>query len=181
MVEEARFENLPQGKRPQGDGWFIVNARETAWFRNEKFGAFCAFEGDMRFRDFGINLHVLQPGKPACHYHSESEQEGFLVLAGECLVVIEGQERKLRAWDYVHCPKDTRHVFVGAGDGPCMVLMVGSRDPETKLHYPVDELAQKHDASSPVDTQNPAESYAGQPRSQPMARPADGLDALFDR
>jgi uncharacterized cupin superfamily protein len=106
------------GLEPAGDGWFVVNASETCWWKSDAFGASCPFESDEhRFHQLGINLHVLEPGKPNCMYHGEDAQENFLVLHGECLLLIDGQERPLRTWDFVHCPPWVDHVFVGAGDG----------------------------------------------------------------
>ena len=109
--------------------------------------------------DTGVNIQVMQPGRPNCKYHSEPVQEDFLVLHGECLVIIDGEERPLRQWDFVHCPAGTDHVFVGAGDGPCTVLMIGSRR-ENAAHYPVNEVAAKYDASAAAETDEPAEAYA---------------------
>jgi uncharacterized cupin superfamily protein len=105
-------------------------------------------------------VRVLQPGQPNCLYHSESLQEDFLVLAGECVLLVDGEERPLRAWDFVHCPAGTEHVFVGAGDGPSVILMAGARDPEEKLLYPASELAKRYGASAETETASPEEAYA---------------------
>jgi uncharacterized cupin superfamily protein len=113
-----------------------------------------------RFAELGINLRVLEPGQPASVYHVESVQEDFLVISGECLAIIEGEERTLRAWDFVHCPADTAHVFVGAGDGPCAILMIGARSPDQKLRFPANEVAARHGASVAQDTDSAAEAYA---------------------
>ena len=40
------------------------------------------------------------------------------------------------------------HALIGAGDGPCAILMVGARKPEATIHYPVSEAAA---APRPVD------------------------------
>jgi mannose-6-phosphate isomerase-like protein (cupin superfamily) len=107
--------------------WFVLNVADAPALGNEVCGAWAAFEDpEAPFPDFGINVHVLQPGQPNAKYHSESVQEDFLVLSGECVAIIEGEERPLRAWDLVHCPAGTEHVFVGAGDRPCAILMVGA-------------------------------------------------------
>lgn len=106
-----------------------------------------------------MNVQVLEPGQPNCRYHSEAVQEDFLVLHGECIVILNGEERRLRQWDFVHCPAGAEHVFVGAGTGPCAVLMVGSRR-EDAVRYPVNEVAAKYDASVAVETDKPAEAYA---------------------
>jgi len=139
----------------------VLNAREATWM-NGHFGVYTRFEGDARFPSFGINIGVLAPGQPACWYHGEDEQEDFLVLSGECLLLIDGDERRLRAWDFVHCPAWTEHVFVGAGDGPCAVLAVGTRLKDDVV-YPATELAQRHDAAAPLTTRSPEEAYAGLP------------------
>lgn len=139
----------------------MLNAREATWM-NGHFGVYTRFEGDARFPSFGINIGVLAPGQPACWYHGEDEQEDFLVLSGECLLLIDGDERRLRAWDFVHCPAWTEHVFVGAGDGPCAVLAVGTRLKDDVV-YPATELAQRHDAAAPLTTRSPEEAYAGLP------------------
>ena len=160
MVEEARLEQTEHGVVPQGEGWYVVNARESRWWHHDTFGSAVTFEGDVRFGDFGINIQVLQPGEPNCLYHGENAQEDFLVLSGECLLLVEGEERPLKQWDFVHCPPWTEHVFVGAGDGTCVILMVGARpDPEALL-YPVYEVAQRHNASAEKETPSAEEAYA---------------------
>jgi uncharacterized cupin superfamily protein len=138
--------------------WFVVNARDARWRANE-LGAFCTFEENGLFPDLGINLELLEPGQPNGMYHREGSQEDFLVLAGECLLLIEGEERRLRQWDFVHCPPETDHIFVGAGSGPCLLLATGKR-PSGGVVYPVSELAQKHGAGVERETTSPAEAYA---------------------
>jgi uncharacterized cupin superfamily protein len=141
--------------------WFIVNVADAPAMKNENGGTFVRFEDPHdRFTQFGINIHVLEPGQPNGKYHSENLQEDFLVLAGECKVIIEGEERSLRAWDFVHCPPGATHIFVGAGDGPCAILMVGARSSDEEIHYPVNELAARYGASVSKATDVPAEAYA---------------------
>jgi quercetin dioxygenase-like cupin family protein len=151
MVPEARLEQLDAGLTPVTDGWFVVNVRDGAWVTNDALGAAFIVEGDdAPFPDVGFTLLVLQPGQPSM-YHREANQEDFLVLAGECLLLIEGEERSLRAWDFVHCPPDTEHAFVGAGDdGLCVIFMTGARKgwPEKGIVYPRSELALRHGAAS---------------------------------
>jgi uncharacterized cupin superfamily protein len=162
MVEEARLGTLEGGLYPETPGWFVVNAREALWWRSEEAGRYVRFEGKaVRFPEYGINIHVLRPGEPNCMYHGEDAQEDFLVLSGECLLLVEGQERRLGAWDFVHCPAWTEHVFVGAGDGPCAILMVGTRKPGDAVRYPVSELALRHGAGVEKETADPREAYAG--------------------
>lgn len=175
MAREARLEPVATGLAPVEDGWFTVNVRDAAWLANDAFGARCVFEGDVpvlrsrpelgvhRFEQLGLTLAVLRPGRPSGLYHAESAQEDFLVLAGECLLVVEGEERRLRAWDFVHCPPGTAHVFVGAGEGPCVLLMAGARIPGRELRYPVDPAAAAHDATAREETTSPREAYADRP------------------
>jgi uncharacterized cupin superfamily protein len=115
---------------------------------------------DFFFPQFGINVSVLEPVNPNCLYHSESQQEAFLVLSGECRLLVEGAKRILRPWDFVHCPAGTEHVFVGAGDGPSVVLMVGARSKDEQLLYPVSELAARYNASAEEETPDPKQAYA---------------------
>ena len=164
------------GLEPEGPGWFVVGVRDTCWWAHDVFGATCPFEGNDeerrrksnesrgRFEELGIDLHVLEPGRPNCMYHGESTQEDFLVLHGECLLLVEGQERRLRAWDFVHCPAGTEHVFVGAGSGPCTLLMAGARTPGSDVRYPVSEVALAHGAGVERETTEPREAYARFPR-----------------
>ena len=161
MIPEALLQPAAEGLAPQGEGWFVLNARDARWFEGH-FGAFTRFEGDARFPKLGVNIGVLAPGQPACMYHGEDEQEDFLVLAGECLLLIEGQERRLRAWDFVHCPAWTEHVFVGAGEGPCAILAVGTRLTGDVV-YPESELAQRNGAGVDRETRDPTQAYAQVP------------------
>src|ERR671935_1730146 len=128
--------------------WFVVNVRDARWRRHEAFGASCRFEmPETPFEQLGINIRVLQPGQPNCLYHSESLQEDFLVLAGQCLLLVDGEERPLQAWDFVHCPPGTEHVFVGAGDGPSAIFMTGRPAADRHIVYPDSEPAPRHGAS----------------------------------
>ena len=141
--------------------WFIVNVADAPAQRHAVAGSYVPFEADDdRFEDYGINIHVLQPGQPNAKYHSESAQEDFLVLFGECVAIIEDEEHRLRAWDFVHCPAGTNHVFIGGGDGPCAILMVGSRRPGRTVHYPVSGLAARYGASAAQPTSEGREAYA---------------------
>jgi uncharacterized cupin superfamily protein len=167
VVPEASYERTDEGVVPKGDGWFVVNAREASWFEGD-FGACVRFEDPAsRFAALGINIGVLEPGQPSCMYHGEDEQEDFLVLAGECLLLVEGEERRLGPWDFVHCPPWTEHVFVGAGDGPCTILGVGTRR-SGGLIYPESELARRHGAGVAKETSEPAEAYAAFARDRPV-------------
>jgi uncharacterized cupin superfamily protein len=188
MPAEARLEALDSGLAPVTEGWFVVNVRDTAWLANDAFGARCIFESDprivrghpdlepQRFADVGIGLAVVEPGQPSTLYHAESNQEDFLVLLGECVLLVEGEERHLRAWDFVHCPAGTEHSFVGAGDGPCVVVMVGARGGEKRIVYPNSDVARRHGAAVETETSSPAEAYASFPHWQ-RGRPP-GWDVL---
>lgn len=172
VAPEARIVRTDAGLVPKGEGWFVLNAREARWIHTDAFGSACTFEGDVRFPELGINVGVLMPGQPACMYHGESAQEDFLVLSGECVLLVEGEERPLRAWDFVHCPPWTEHVIVGAGEGPCVVLAVGARLDDA-VRYPVSELAQRHGAGVERETTAPGEAYARFPQAEhgPSALP----------
>jgi uncharacterized cupin superfamily protein len=168
VIPEAPLASDDGGLVPRGEGWFVVNAREAKWLEGPRFGAYTRFEGDARFTKLGVNIGVLEPGQPACMYHREDEQEDFLVLSGECLLLVEGQERRLRAWDFVHCPPWTEHVFVGAGDGPCAILAIGTRSAGDVV-YPESELAKRHGAGVEHETTEPSEAYAGTPDDTPVS------------
>ncbi len=155
------MEETPNGRRAAGEGWFVVNAREAVWRVKPGWARSVNFEPEEpRFPEFGINVRVLEPGEPNCRYHAEDQQEDFLVISGECLLIVEGEERRLRAWDFVHCPAWTRHVFVGAGDGPCVIVMAGARNPDEHLEYPVDDVALRHRAGVERATSSAEEAYA---------------------
>ncbi|HET7856779.1 MAG TPA: cupin domain-containing protein [Gaiellaceae bacterium] len=164
-VPEIPLRETKYGLVADGDGWFVINARESRWRDTGPLGLFCDFEGKRRFRQLGINLNVLQPGQPMGRYHRENAQEGFLVLAGSCLLIVEGQERELKTWDFFHSPPGTEHIIVGAGDRPAVVLAVGARGRGRKgLVYTVSEVARKHGAGVEQETTKPQDAYADLPR-----------------
>jgi quercetin dioxygenase-like cupin family protein len=163
MIPEARLEQTEIGVVPKTDGWFVLNARDARWRPGEGRGAYCIFEGDPEFSQYAMHLVTLAPGEPMAMYHWEADQEDFLVLAGEALLIVEGQERPLRRWDLVHCPPGTKHVILGAGDGPCLVLAAGARDLSTGPEwggYTVDDTALRHGAGVEQETTDPNEAYA---------------------
>jgi uncharacterized cupin superfamily protein len=185
-MSEASLAEAASGLVPAGEGWFVVNAADAAWVTNDAFGARCPFEAngpalrenpelaERVFAQLGIKLHVLEPGKPSGLYHAESQQEDFLVLSGECLVLVEGEERRLRPWDFVHCPPGTEHVFVGT-EAPCVLLMAGARSEDGTIVYPVTDLAREHGASAAAETDSPHEAYAPYGHWQPGSPAADSL------
>jgi len=172
MVPEAPLEDTETGRVATGDGWFVLNARDARWRPGEGRGAYCIFEGETDFPQLGVHLVSLAPGDRMSMYHWEADQEDFLVLAGDALLIIEGEERPLAQWDFVHCPAGTKHTIVGAGDAACLVLAVGGRDRSTEEDwggYSADEAALRHDASVLQDTADPAEAYARFPARTPAA------------
>ena len=173
-VNEATAEETPYGRYITSEGWFVHNLGGALAVRNEeKGGATYPLEPrEAPFSDLGVNVRVLWPGDANGLYHSEDVQEGFLVLSGECTLIVEEEERPLRQWDYFHCPANTRHIFVGAGNQPCVILMAGARREVEKLHYPVSEVAAKYGASAAVETSDPDEAYAEWPGEyQPVRLP----------
>jgi uncharacterized cupin superfamily protein len=166
-VVEARLEDFGSGLTPVTDGWFVVNVRDAEWWTSARRGARCPFECEyppadtppLEFAQFGINVTVLEPGQTGL-YHAESGQEAFLVLSGEATLLVEGEERLLRPWDFFHAPPWTEHIVVGAGDGPCVILMAGARPEDPGVHYPVSKLAGRHGASVSAETSDWREAYA---------------------
>jgi uncharacterized cupin superfamily protein len=183
MVPEARMKDTGAGLFPASPGWFVLNARDARWSDRPGRGVNLPltgsdeFEAETYFPMLGMSIAVLAPGEPNATYHWETEQEDFLVLAGEALLVVEGQERRLGQWDFVHCPPETRHAFVGAGDGPCVILAASSRQFQKDGpwgFYCADDVAGRHNAASPEDTQDSDVAYARFAPSQPT-RYRDGL------
>jgi uncharacterized cupin superfamily protein len=173
VVPEASYERVENGVRAAGEGWFVVNARDVPWFDSD-LDVYAVLEpDDPRFDQLGIGLGILRPGRPSGMYHGEDAQEDFLVLSGECLLLIEGEERRLREWDFVHCPPGTEHIFVGAGQGPCVVLGVGARRQGRGIRYPVNELALKYGAGVEKETTEPREAYAGFAEDRPIPCPPE--------
>lgn len=164
-MKEASSEQTPYGRYITSDGWFVLNLDEALAVRNaEKGGATYPLESqNAPFDEIGVHVRVLEPGDPNGLYHSESAQEGFLVLSGACTLLVEEEERTLRQWDYFHCPAGVSHILVGAGDAPCAILMLGARPDPEQLHYPVSELAAKYGASVAAATSDPDEAYADWP------------------
>jgi len=147
----------------KSDGWFVLNARDAQWRAAPGRGAYGIFEGEVDFAQIGIHLVALGPGESMAMYHWEADQEDFLVLSGEALLIVEGEERPLRQWDFVHCPPETRHTILGAGSGPALVLAVGAREHQDSPGwggYTVDEVALRHGAGVEQETNDPAEAYA---------------------
>jgi uncharacterized cupin superfamily protein len=167
---QAPLEQTEHGLVCKGPGWFVVNAREVRWRESPGMGHGTNFGGDTLFDQLGIGIAVLGPGEPMSMYHWESDQEDFLVLAGAGTLVIEGEERPLRQWDFVHGPPGTAHVIVG---GPITVLGVGARERHTMIdehgarvgrpgesEYVADPVAATHGAAPDATTESSEEAYA---------------------
>ena len=173
-MREAEMERTPAGLRPRGEGWFVVNVAHSYGLHDPGAGTFARFENREAapFADFGINVHHLPPGEPSTLYHCEPVQEAFLVLDGEVLAIVEGEERRLRRWDFLHCPAGVAHAFVGAGERGGVLLAVGSRRLDM-ARYPRDEVAARHGASAVESTDDGGEAYArrGLGRRADRARP----------
>jgi uncharacterized cupin superfamily protein len=170
MPDEAQLEPTETGSIPQSDGWFVLNARDARWRTAEGRGAYSNFEGDLEFSQLGVHLVTLAPGEAMAMYHWEADQEDFLVLAGEALLIVEGEERPLRQWDFVHCPPWTKHTIVGAGGLQALLLAVGARDLSTGPDwggYTVDDTASRHNAGVDEETTKPKEAYARVPQREP--------------
>jgi uncharacterized cupin superfamily protein len=170
VVPEAPLEQTPHGLVPKGEGWFVLNAREAQWLERPRRGMRCKFEGEPAFEQLGVSLFVLEPGEPIGMYHWEADQEDFLVLDGEALLIVEGQERPVRRWDFVHCPPDAEHMIVAAGERPCVLLAVGAREHAAGGDwggYRVDETARRHGVSVERETSDVREAYAPFPEPRP--------------
>jgi mannose-6-phosphate isomerase-like protein (cupin superfamily) len=163
-MDEAEIETTPEGKVPADGGWFVLNLGEMAWETFPPYGAALAFEP-------GIHVHVLQPGECNGYYHAEDAQEGFLVLSGECVAVIENEERRLRQWDYFRSPPGTEHITIGAGKEPCAILMFGAPDPSRRVSWIANEIAAKYGASVERTTSDGTEVYGDVPASERVRAP----------
>jgi uncharacterized cupin superfamily protein len=173
-VDEARIEVTEQGPLPAGDGWFVLNLGEMPWETVPGFGVWRDFNWDQKPGEpnIGVHIHVLQPGENFGYYHAEAAQEGFIVLSGECLAIVEGKEQRMRQWDYLHSPPGTAHVLVGGGDRPCALVMFGSPDPRRKVEWIADETAAKHGASVKRTTGRDTDAYGDLPAPVPTPPPA---------
>lgn len=160
MSPEAQFEDTPIGRVPAGDGWFVLNADDAPWLHTDEFGRATNFEGQAaRFAAFGFNLRVLKPGQGTAMYHAEDDQEGALVVEGEAVLLVEGLERPLRRWDYVHLPPGTPHTIVATGAARCVLVMAGAR-PVRNLRFPADPAAQARGVGVAEATADPGAAYA---------------------
>jgi uncharacterized cupin superfamily protein len=171
-MHEAKIEDTDVGRVPVDDGWYILNLAEIRWTSVPGGGTWCGFGSPNVASDrIGIGVHILLPGEAPGFYHEESELEGFLVLSGECIAIVEGEERRMGPWDYLHSPAGTRHITVGAGDGPCAILMYGTRSPDTKIVYRVEPAAARYGHSVDTETSDPDEAYKDRPPFERVRSP----------
>jgi uncharacterized cupin superfamily protein len=173
-MRDAAVRDTDTGQVVEGEGWFVLNLAEASWeHRAPDFGARCRFEArDAPFPHFGVGVHMLMPGESNALYHAESTQEGFLVLDGECIAIVEGREQHMRQWDYLHCPPGIGHVLVGAGEGACAVLMIGAPRSTSlsAIHYPVNAVAARHGASVTTTTDSSKQAYTERPATSTRMR-----------
>jgi uncharacterized cupin superfamily protein len=183
MVPEAPLEQTDAGLVPAGHGWFVVNARDARWISREGRGmnvpltGWREHEAETYFPQLGVAIVVIEPGEPIGMYHWEADQEDFLILDGEALLIVEGEERPLGRWDFVHCPPRTEHMIVGAGEGGCTVLAMGARQHQAGEGwgaYTVNEAALRHGVGVEEETNDPAVAYARFAKSE-AAPYRDGL------
>ena len=170
VIPEAPLESTDTGIVQAGPGWFVVSARDARWRYAEGRGAVCPFGDEAEFPQVGVNLYVLAKGEAMGMYHWEADQEDFLVLSGEGLLLVEGQERPLQSWDLVHCPPQTKHIILGAGDDPCVVLAIGAREHQAGADwggYPVEEIATRHSVGVAEETTDAGKAYAGLAHRRP--------------
>ena len=165
---------------PATAGWFVVNARDARWTHNDmrtvcKFGG----EGPAHFDDLGIGLYWIEAGHPMTLYHHEAGQEDFLVLRGECVLIIDGEERPLHAWDFIHCPPQTARTIIATGAEPALIVAVGARRERGSARYPVEPATIRYGAGVPDAQTSARDHYAtfGTPRPGPapaLPDPASG-------
>lgn len=171
-MRKAELTRTDEGLVPADEGWYIANLADVRWATAEGGGIWCTFDPpDTRSPVLGIGVHILRPGESPGYYHAESNQEDFLVLAGECIAIVEGEEHRLGPWDVLHCPPGTAHITVGAGDGPCAILMAGTRSADATISYLVDAAAARHGASVEKASDSPREVYADRPPIVPARSP----------
>ena len=174
-MNEAELRETETGLVPEGKGWFVLNLRDASWTTQKGGGTWVDFGAKDVRQQIGVGVHVLMPREAPGRYHAESDQEGFLVLSGECVLIVEGEERRLKQWDYFHCPPGTAHITVGASEEPCALFMLGARTPGKLIEYTPDPLATKYGAAVKERVASPRDAYADQDRTRtPVKAPWPG-------
>jgi len=149
----------------KSDDWGVVNARDAQWVAGDKTGVYCGFEdeaNDDLFPQIGVNIRILEPGQAIGMYHYESGQEDFLVLDGEGIAIVDGEERPLRKWDLLHCEPGVAHMIKATGDAPLLLVCAGARtgEPHNGTMYVANDVARKHGVSVEEDTPDSRAVYA---------------------
>jgi uncharacterized cupin superfamily protein len=151
------------------EAWYVRSVRDSNWWDRGPRGFGAKLVEDQGAK-VGVNLFVLSPGQPMSMYHWEADQEGFLVLSGEAVLIVEDEELTLRRWDYFHCPPGVPHTIVGAGDGSSTIFALGARidsGNEDGGAFPYSEVAMKHNASAEQETNDTQVAYARFPERKP--------------
>jgi uncharacterized cupin superfamily protein len=170
-MKEAELRETETGLVPEGEGWFVLNLRDASWLTMKGGGTWVGFEAHGVRQQIGVGVHVLPPGESSGRYHAESDQEGFFVLAGECILVVEGEERRMKQWDYFHCPPGTAHITIGGAEEGCVLFMLGARTPGGLTDYIPDPVAAKYGHSVKERTDNSRDAYADLDRTFTHVRP----------
>lgn len=176
LDRSARREDGRRGLRPTPGGGFILHVDDAQWLDNG-LTARCLLDrqdGVERFEQYGVNVQYLRPGQPNCRYHREFEfDETMLALDGSGVVLVEGEERPVRAGDVIHCPAGTGHVFVASPDHPLVLFLLGTRDANVAEwgEYPADERAATYGASVETTTPQPEVAYVDRPEFVPAPAP----------
>jgi len=171
VIPEAPVERTEHGLVPSAEGWFVLDVRDARWWHSKDRAAICNIEGTTDFPQVGINLNVIAPGETMSMYHWEADQEDFLILAGSGLLIVEGEERPVHAWDFIHFPAGTNHAIV-ATDTTCVVLAIGARVRSVGPDwggYRVDETASRHGVGVERETTKAKEAYAAFTQREPTA------------
>jgi Cupin domain len=170
-VAEASVRMSKNGLVTDGEGWFVVNARESRWRDEGPLGSYCTFEGKRAIPAFRDQYQRPRAGRDDGDVPPRDRQEAFLILAGECTLIVEGRGRQLVAWDFFYCPPGTGHSIVAAGRQAAVVLAVGARGRGVGggVVYPVCKAAARYGASVARETTSSAAAYAKARARQPRS------------
>jgi hypothetical protein len=132
MVPESQLEKTEHGLVSKGEGWFVLNKRDAVWRHVDGRGASASLAPISKASGNSSSSASIRScsgsGRTDGHVPLEGRSGGLPRGVGEAVLIIEGEERQLRAWDFVHCPPNTKRVIGGAGSGPCFVIAVGARE-----------------------------------------------------